>query len=117
MLAACASTPPQEPFTAPRDLYRLRNTATVPMHTLTPFKTPTEIPGKSEKKELAKTIREKTQQAIDEDLWEDGNFKAEVYALCRQLNDRDVLTHFRWGMEFMDKKNLKEVLILLDRYN
>jgi hypothetical protein len=88
---------------------------------------PTEIPVQPSWKAAAKTIQERAQQAIDETLWEDSTFKQETYTLCKyaittstgtvQKDFEEALKRFRWGMEFMDRGQLKEVIKILDRYN
>jgi len=76
---------------------------------------------------LAMDLRGKTQLAIDEKHWEDIKFKREAYGICDQLisistgkikkDSKEVLKRFRWGMEFMDKDQLQEVISILDQYN
>ena len=76
---------------------------------------------------LAKELREKVQQAIDEKHWEDIQFKEEAYAISKRMirtskgkvheDSEEILKRFRWGIEFMDTGELHEVIKILDQYN
>ena len=126
LLASCAP-PIAIPLQATSRVATARYT---PMATLTPTaqnKKSTEIPVQPSWTAAAKTIRERAQQAIDETLWEDSTFKQETYTLCKyaitastgkvQKDFEEALKRFRWGMEFMDRDQLKEVIKILDQYN
>ena len=74
---------------------------------------------------LAAATSYKAQQAIDEPHWGDVAFKKEAYSDINKMIaisgttyevSRLVLKKFRWGMEFMDEGNLREVIEILAEY-
>ena len=76
---------------------------------------------------LATDLRVKVQRAINGKLWEDKTFKKEAYSISEQLIDtstgkiqedsEEILKRFRWGIELMDKNQLREVIRIIDQYN
>ena len=78
-------------------------------------------------KALAVNLQVKAQQALSGRFWEDTTFKEDGYEVANKMIDtstgkvkedaKEVLKKFRWGMEFMDKGQLQEVIQILDRYN
>lgn len=76
---------------------------------------------------LASEMRGKAQQALDEKLWEDTEFKEDAYTISNKMiristgkvkeDSAEILKRFRWGMEFMDPGQLQEVIKILDQYN
>jgi len=126
LLASCAP-PVQDPPMPTRDFATARYTPTATLVPTAQNKKSTEIPVQPSWKAAAKTIQERAQQAIDKTLWEDSKFKQETYTLCKyaittstgkvQKDFAEAFKRFRWGMEFMDRSQLKEVIKILDQYN
>lgn len=129
LLVASCATPPQEAPTPTRDLPSSLPIPTATLIPIAPKQKPTEIPNSPPKRwlTLASTIRAKAQLAIDENHWEDTEFKKEAYKTCQQMielsdgqiqrDSKQILKQLRWGLELMDESQLEEVMSLIDRYN
>lgn len=139
LCTACVPTP-QEAKIAQKNTLTPRYTATLPLVTPTivakpasspvPPKRPTETSTEAPDELwllLAVEMRGNAQRAIDTKLWENIEFKEEAYSTANQLihistgkshkDSIEILKRFRWGMEFMDKGQLLEVIEILDQYN
>jgi hypothetical protein len=76
---------------------------------------------------LAQELSGKAQQALDGEHWEDIKFKEDAYATINKMiytsqgklkeESRNILKHFRWGMEFMDNGSLQNLIDILAQYN
>jgi hypothetical protein len=132
LLASCAA-PKQEPKAPLVRATSAPHSARIGVrHTLPPVPpdtTPTIAPTAPTKgwQERADTLQAKAQLAINDDYWEDTEFKKEAYKTAREMiaistgklneDSKAILKHFRWGMEFMDRRQLKKAIDILETYN
>lgn len=135
MLTSCtpAKIPPAMPSGVPQSILTACPPATLTLVWGTPVAKPTGSPVppaitlEPQWKALAVNLQVKAQQALSGRFWEDTTFKEEGYGIANKMIDtstgkikedaREILKKFRWGMEFMDKGQLQEVIQILDRYN
>jgi hypothetical protein len=109
------------------NLRRLPVIPNLPVVPIAPNKKPTEVPVQPSWKALADMTVARAQLAISEKHWEDTAFKKEAYKTISKMiatsegkvreDSETALKKFRWGMEFMDKSQLKDVIALLAQYD
>lgn len=135
LIASCAS--PKLPIatatTVQKGILTLRPAATLTPTQPPKIRTSTASPVISTQevstawKTLASQLRVKAQQAKTGDYWEDIRFREEAYQLCddmitasagqQKVHSKEILKHWRWGIEFMNQRELDEVIRLIDQHN